>query len=147
MRVILYKDIENLGKTGDVINVKDGFARNFLIRKRLALEAIPENLKRLELEKKRKEKERLEEKKKAEELSLKLKGISLTIPVETKDDESLYGSVSPSEISEALEEEGIKIDRKVISLEEPIKNLGIYEVPIRLHPEVETKIKVWVVKR
>ena len=147
MRVILFKDIENLGKTGDVIDVKRGFAQNFLIRKGLALEAIPENLKKIEQEKKRREKIEEKERKAAEDLSLKLKGVSLTIPVEAKDDGSLYGSVSPSQICEALEGEGIKVEKKSLLLENPIKSLGIYEIPVRLHPEVETKIKVWVVKK
>ena len=147
MKVILSRDIENLGKVGDVVSVKNGFARNFLIRKGLALEAIPENLKKIEQENRRQERERLEEKKKAEEFSLKLRGISLTILVETKDDESLYGSVGSSEICKALEEEGIKIDRKFILIDSPIKTLGVYEIPVRLYSEVETKIKVWVVKK
>jgi len=147
VKVILYKDVENLGKAGEIVSVKNGFARNFLIRKGFALEAIPQNLKKFEMEKKRREKERWEEKKRAEDFSLKLKGISLTIPVETKDDESLYGSVNPSQICEALKEEGIEIDHKAILMDSPIKSLGIYEIPIRLHPEVETKIKVWIVKK
>jgi len=147
MKVILSKDVENLGKIGDIVSVKNGFARNFLIRKGLALEAIPKNLKKMEQDKKREEKIREEERKRAEELSLNLKGVSLTIPVETKDDESLYGSISPSEICEVLGKEGIEIDKKTILMDLPIKNLGIYEIPIRLHPEVEVKIKVWVVKK
>jgi large subunit ribosomal protein L9 len=147
MKVILYKDIENLGKTGDIIEVKRGFAQNFLIPKGLALEATPQSLKKIEQEKKRREKIKEAEKRAAEELSLKLERISLTIPVETKDDETLYGSVSDSQICKVLEEEGIKIDRKSILLENPIKRIGVYEIPIRLHSEVETKIKVWVVKK
>ncbi len=147
MKVILYRDVENLGKVGDIVEVKRGFAQNFLIPKRFALEALPKNLKRFELERKKKEKLLEEEKREAEELSLKLRTVSLTISVEAKDDESLYGSIGASEIAKALEAEGINIDKKSVILEEHIKNLGIYEIPIRLHPQVETKIKVWVVRK
>lgn len=147
MKVILCQDVENLGRAGDIVEVKRGFAQNFLIPKRLVLEALPENLRKFEIERKKKEKILKEEKERAEELALKLRGVSLTIPVEAKDDESLYGSVGASEIIKALEAEGINIDKKSVILEENIRNLGIYEIPIRLHPQVETKIKVWVVRK
>lgn len=147
MEVILVKDADKIGKIGQVVKVKDGFARNFLIPNGLAVPATAGNIKKLELEKQKKAQD--SEKTKQEFLILKekLEKLSLTISALTQTEEALYGSVSAHDIVKALEEEGIKIEKSAIELPEPIKSLGIYEVPVRLHPEVESKIKVWIVKK
>ncbi len=147
MEVILTKDVDKVGRLGAVIKVKDGFARNFLFPKNLAIEATRANLKDLE---KRKQKISLEqEKNKEDALALKkrLDAFSLTISVLVQPDESLYGSIMPLDICNALKNEGIELDKGCIALDNPIKSLGIFEVPFRLHPEVEGKIKIWVVKK
>lgn len=147
MEVILKQDIERLGKAGTIVKVKDGYARNFLIPNGLAVLLTPVNLKKLEQERQKKISQLEKTKKDAEELSQRLSGLPLTITVLTHQDDKLYGSISSQDIAAALVEEGFAIDKNLIILDEPIKALGIYEVPIRLHPEVSTEIKVWVVKK
>lgn len=147
MEIILKQDVERLGKTGAVIKVKDGFALNFLIPRGLAIPMTETNLKKLQEEKRKKT--LLLEKAKEEALALmdKLSALSLTMPVLAHEDDKLYGSITAQDISAALKEEGFNIDKSLISLQEPIKSLGIYEVPVNLHPEVSTQIKIWVVKK
>jgi len=148
MEVILSQDIEKLGKAGTVIKVKDGFARNFLIPNGLALPLTPVNLKKLEEEKLRKVSQLEKVKKESEEQKERLENFSLTIAALTQGTEDrLYGSITSQEIVSALAEEGFLIDKSTIILDDPIKSLGIYEVPVKLHPEVLAKIKVWVVKK
>ena len=146
MKVILLKDIEKLGKTYDVVEVKDGFARNYLIPQKKAIPLTDKNLKYIEEQKRKILREKETEKKKACELAKKLEGKSINVLMKVHDNDQLYGSVTAQKISEALEQEGFKIDKKCIILDEPIKSLGVFDCLIRLHPEVETKIKVWVVK-
>lgn len=147
MEVILSQNVEKLGKSGQVVKVKDGFARNFLIPNGLAVPLTANNLKILEQERQRKSSELEKIKKETEQLKERLSNLSLTLPVLSQDEDNLYGSVSSTDIAEALKEEGFDIDKNLIILDEPIKSLGIFEVLVRLHPEVETKIKVWVVKK
>jgi len=147
MKIILKENIPKLGKPGDLVNVKDGYARNYLLPKGFAQEATPINLKRLEEDKELKILTLNREKIKAEELALKLTGFSCTINAEATDEDKLYGSLTSDDIAVSLEAEGYNIEKKSILLESPIKKLGIYDVSIRLHPEVTTKIKVWVVKK
>ena len=147
MEVILSRDIDKLGKAGSVINVKDGFARNFLIPNGLCLPLNSANLKKLEQEKLRKTLESDKIKKEAELLKERLQAISLTLPVLIQEEDKLYGSITAQEITRALKEEGLDIDKSFIILDEPIKYLGIYEVSVRLHPEVGAKLKVWIVKK
>lgn len=144
MKIVLRKDVDKIGKSGDIVSVKDGFARNYLVPKGLALLATKNNIGMVEKEKKKLVKNKEIEKNKAQELANKLQGVSCTITTEAQD-EILYGSVTTHEIAKALEVEQIKVDKKDILLGEPIKKLGIYEIEVRLHPEVKTKIKVWVV--
>ncbi len=146
MEIILRQDYQGLGKTGDVVKVKDGYARNFLIPKGIAYIASKENKKRLENELKLKSWRVEKEKLAAEELAKKLANVSCTIPVQVGEEDKLFGSVTSQNIAEALAAQGIEVDRRKIQLEEPIKSLGIYSVPIKLHPEVEATVKVWVVK-
>ncbi len=147
MEVILFQDVQKLGKVGEVVKVKSGYARNFLFPKKMAYAATPANLKRIEqVEKKRRlqyEKEKVE----AEKVAEKLSKISCTVNVEVNDLEKLYGAVSETEIVKALEMEGFKIDKKNIVTEKPIEELGIFEVGVKLHPEVTAKIRLWVTKK
>lgn len=147
MEVILNKDVDKIGKAGEVVKVKDGFGRNFLIPNGLAVLSNPSNLRKIEQEK-QKNLQHLEKiKHDAEALRDKLSGLSLTIQALAHEDEKLYGSVSEQDIASALKEEGFDIDKNIISLAEPIKALGIFEVPLNLHPEITAKIKIWVVKK
>jgi len=147
MEIILTKDVEKVGKAGEVVKVKDGFGRNFLIPKGLAMPSTAANVKRLEAEKQKRIQELQKAKLAAEELRNKLTNLSVTIAVLTHEDEKIYGSITAVEVARALKEEGLDIDKNCIILEEPIKALGIFEVPVNLHPEVSTKIKVWIVKK
>jgi large subunit ribosomal protein L9 len=146
LKVILRADVEKLGKRGDAVKVADGYARNYLLPKGLALIETPGSLKIIEEEKKLLAVKQVKEKAEAEALSEKLKQVSLTIVKKVGENEVLYGSVTSTEIEELLKKEGIEVDRRKIELSEPIKTTGIFNVPIKIHPEVTSEIKVWVVK-
>ncbi|MBD3225060.1 MAG: 50S ribosomal protein L9 [Caldithrix sp.] len=146
MEIILRKDHDKLGKIGEVVKVKDGYARNYLIPRGIAYIASEPNKKRLENDLKQQSWREQKDRKHAEVLSEKLKNVSCTIPMQVGEEDKLFGSVTSQHIAENLEKEGYKIDKRKILLEEPIKSLGIYSVPLKLHPEVEATIKVWVVK-
>jgi large subunit ribosomal protein L9 len=146
MKVILRENLENLGEIGDVVDVKDGYARNFLIPRKLAFEASTKNLSQLEAQKKQLEYKLEKEKRSAEKQREELEKVSLTIQMKVGEDGKLFGSVTTQMIAEALKEKGFEIDRKTITIPEPIKALGIYTIEIRLHKEVDAKIKVWTVR-
>ena len=147
MNVILFKEVDHLGKVGDVVKVKDGFARNFLFPKKLAYAATPDNLKRIEQQKAKQAALDAQKKKEAEELAEKLNKLSCTVTVEVNDLDKLYGSVVEADVVKALDVEGFSIDKKVVVLEKTIDELGIYDVGIKLHPEVMAKIRLWVAKK
>ena len=147
MEVILTKDVNKIGKAGAVVKVKDGFARNFLMPKGLATVVTPGNLKKLEADKQKIFLESEKRKGLANDLKSRLDSLSLTISALAQEDENLYGSIVAVDICNALKEEGIEIDKGCIILDNPIKALGIYEIPLILHPEVESKLKVWIVKK
>ena len=147
MEVILNQDVDKLGKCGAIVKVKAGFARNFLIPNGLALPLTTANLKKLNQEKLRKDLQLGKVKKECEALKERLAAVSITIPALTKEEDKLFGSITLQEIAHALKEEGFEIDKSSIMLDESIKSLGIYEIPIKLHPEVIANIKVWVVKK
>lgn len=146
MKLILREDVETLGKVGDVVDVAGGYGRNYLLPRGLAVKASTKNLKEQEHQKKFIQARLARQKKDAQEMAGSLDSVSCTISRKTGEDEKLYGSVTSRDIEEALEEEGVSIDRKRILLEEPIKKLGVYTVPVKLHTEVTGNIKVWVVK-
>ncbi|MDD5449679.1 MAG: 50S ribosomal protein L9 [Candidatus Omnitrophica bacterium] len=146
MKVILAQDSPSVGKIGDVITVKDGYARNFLIPKGIAMEFLPANLKAAEAKKTKAALNTKKRKEDADVLAQKLADASWTIPVKIIEEDRIFGSVTVETIQKAFEAEGITIDKKDIQLEEPIKKLGIYQVPVRLHPEVVVSCKIWVVK-
>jgi large subunit ribosomal protein L9 len=147
MDVILTQDVNGIGKAGSVIKVKDGFARNYLFPRNLAVISTAGNLKNLELERQKKGLQMEKLKKDAEKIRDRLSTLSLTIPVLTQEKEKLYGSITAADLQKALLDENITIDKDTILLEEPLKALGIYEIPVNLHPEVSAKIKVWIVKK
>lgn len=147
MEVILSQDVEKLGRAGAVVKVKDGFARNFLIPNGLAIPSTPVNLKKIEQEKQKENLQLQKAKKEAQALKERLDNFSLTLAVLIQEEDKFYGSITSRDIADALKEEGFEIDKNSILLQENIKSLGIYEVPIKLHPQVNAKIKVWVVKK
>ena len=147
MNVILCKEVEKLGKTGDIIKVKDGFARNFLLPNKMAYCATPANIKKIEREKLKKAALDAQNRKQAEDLAENLSKVSCTVTVEVNDLEKLYGSVGEADIVKALEVEGFPVDKKSIILEKPIDELGIYEVGVKLYPGVVAKLRVWVAKK
>lgn len=140
-------DVERLGKTGDVILVKEGYARNYLIPKNIAKVATPGNMKVLEVLKKKEAAEELKIIEAARALANRISSLSLTINAAAGEEEKLFGSVTNDMISDALKEEGIEIDKKDIILDEPIKKLGVYQVTVKVHPEVKATLRVWVVKK
>ncbi len=146
MKVILREDDKKLGNAGDIIEVKDGFAQNYLIPRNLAVKADAGHMKQLEHERKvlgdRKEKQSKQAKLQAEQIEK----ASCTISVQVGEEEKIFGSVTSIDIVEALAKEGVTIDKKYIHLEEPIKSLGVFTVPVKLASEVEANLKVWVVK-
>ncbi len=146
MKVVLLEDIQSLGKIGDVVKVADGHGRNYLIPQEKALEATKKNIKTLELQKKLTKNRVDRTKNYAEKLAERIESISCTISKQAGEEDKLFGSVTTMDIEESLKNEGIEVNRKKIMLEEPIRKLGIYSVPIKLHPEVISSLKVWVVK-
>ena len=146
MKVILAQDAPNIGKVGEVVVVKDGYARNFLIPKGIAMDFNPQNLKAVEEKKKKIEFQSKKSKDDAAALGQKLENISCTVAVKVIEEDRIFGSITVEMIQKALESEGLNIDKKYIQLEEHIKKLGVYQIPIKLHPEVTVSCKVWIVK-
>jgi large subunit ribosomal protein L9 len=147
MEVILRDDIDNLGKCGEVLDVKDGYARNFLIPRGLAVRATKAGKRIIEEENQQHKMRARKIKRNLEGTANKMKGISCTITVQASEEDRLYGSVTASDIAEAITKQGeVEVSQKQVVLEEPIKILGVYTVTIRLHKEVEVPVKVWVVK-
>jgi large subunit ribosomal protein L9 len=146
MQIVLKEDIEKLGRRGEVVKVAAGYARNYLLPFGKALAATPGNLKVIEREKRRYLVHLAKEKDENEVLSRRIQGLSLTLVRKVGENDVLYGSVTSADIAEALAKEGIVVDKRRIQVSDPIKSLGIYAVPIRLHPEVTSEVKVWVVK-
>jgi large subunit ribosomal protein L9 len=146
MKIVLRQDYEHLGKTGDIVEVRPGYARNFLLPRQIAYPAKPNFIKKIEEETRQKQFRLNKERVAAEELAKKLSEVSLTISVNVGEEDKMFGSVTSQDIAAGLAEQGFEIDRRKIDLEEPIKALGIYSVPVKLHKDVVANIKVWVVK-
>lgn len=147
MEVILCQDISTVGKTGDVVKVKDGYARNYLIPRQLALAATKENKKKMEAKKAKLAAAYEEQRKAAEVQAEKLSKVSCTLTVEVNEQDKLYGAVSETEILRGLEQEGFKFERKDLVIEKPVEELGIFEIGVKLHPEVIGKFRLWVTKK
>lgn len=146
MEIILLDDIDKLGSFGAVVKVANGYARNYLLPKGLALKATEQNKKGIETERKRKELQAGKEKDRLGEFAKLLEKTPCTVKKQVGENERLFGSVTAIDIVKALKAEGIELDKKAILLKEPLKALGIYDVPVRLHPEITPELKVWVVK-
>lgn len=142
--VILRAEVDHLGHAGDVVDVAPGYARNFLIPRGLAYVATEANKHRVAQEKKKYQEKLAEQKVEAERIAATLEGHRLTFVRMAGEEDQLYGSVSSADVADALEEAGFDIDRRGVGLDEPIKSLGDYEVPIRLHPEVTVPVQVHV---
>ncbi len=146
MEVILTEDVEKLGKKGEVVKVKDGFFRNFLFPRNRAIACNAGNLRALELRKAREAAKEKDEKEKCLEIAKKIEKLTVTIAAQVGEEDKLYGTVTPQQIADALKENGLLVDKKKISEEEPIKKAGAYTVKVKLHPEVECTLKLKVVK-
>jgi len=146
MEVILREAVEKLGHPGDVVTVSPGFGRNYLLPRGIAYEATPGNLKRIAQEKGRLEAAENTRRDAAQEMANKLEPISLTFAARVGEDGKLFGSVTSGDIAQQLEAQGVHIEKRMIDLHEPIRALGVYKVPIKLHADVKAEIKVWVIK-
>jgi large subunit ribosomal protein L9 len=146
MQVILLENVPSLGKAGDLVKVSDGYGRNYLIPKKKALLATEKSLKMIEHQKRQVQQGMEKTKKDAEKLGQRIENLSCTFARPVGESGKLFGSVTSMDIESFLKENGIEVDRKKIFLEEPIKNLGMFTVLIKLHPEMTANLKVWVVQ-
>ncbi len=146
MEIILREDVQHLGKAGEIVKVKDGYARNFLLPKGLAYPATEGNKKRIAFEAERTTQRRAAERQVAETEAGRLGGVRLTFAVKVGDEDKLYGSVTAGDIQRRLEEQGVHVDKRKVDLPEPIRALGEFRVGIKVHPDVRPEIVVEVVK-
>lgn len=147
MEIILRQGVENLGKPGDVVSVRAGYARNYLLPRGLAYEATPGNLKRIAQERTRLEAAENARREAAQGIATTLEQVSLTFSARVGEEGKLFGSVTAADIHQQLEAQGVHVERRQIDLHEPIKALGVYKVPVRLHADVKPEIRVWVIKQ
>jgi large subunit ribosomal protein L9 len=147
MEIILRQAVENLGKPGDVVTVKNGYARNYLLPRGFAYEATPGNLKRIAQERDRLEAAENERRSGAADLARRLEEVQLTFSARVGDEGKLFGSVTSADIAEQLNAQGFHIEKRLIDLHEPIRSLGVYRVPVKLHADVKPEIRVWVIKQ
>ncbi len=146
MQVILLEDILSLGKAGDLVKVSDGYGRNYLIPQKKAILATEKGLKMLEHQKRQVQVRMGKMKKDLDKVAQQIEGLSCTFTKSVGESGKLFGSVTSMEIETYLKENGIEVDRKKIVLDEPIKSIGMFTVPIKLHPEIVAQLKVWVVQ-
>jgi len=147
MDVILRQAIENLGNPGDVVTVKPGYARNYLLPRGLAYEATPGNLKRIANERQRLEAAESTRRDAAREVAKRIEEVSLTFSARVGEEGKLFGSITASDIAHQLEAQGVQVEKRQIDLHEPIKTLGVFRVPVRLHADVHPEVRVWVIKQ
>lgn len=147
MEIILRQTVENLGHPGDVVTVKNGYARNFLLPRGFAFEATPGNLRRIGAERSRLDAAENERRDSAGDLAKKLEEVQLTFSARVGEEGKLFGSVTSADIAEQLAAQGFNIEKRLIDLHDPIKALGVYRVPIKLHADVKPEIRVWVIKQ
>jgi large subunit ribosomal protein L9 len=147
MKVILKDDVDKLGGAGNVVNVADGYARNFLFPNNLAVPASKGNLRAIDEIRKQKQFRENKRRREAEKIKDKLEKLSLTAEVQVGEEDKVFGSVTAANIATLIEKQGIDIDRRKIMLEEPLKSLGVYTVEIKLASDVVAGVKLWVVKR
>jgi large subunit ribosomal protein L9 len=146
MEIILLERIATLGQMGEVVRVRDGYARNFLLRQGKALRATEQNRKRFESERTQLEARNLERRQEAEKVSARLDGVSIVVIRQAAETGQLYGSVSPRDVADTLSKSGFTVARNQIGLNQPIKEIGLHQVAIALHPEVESTITVNVAR-
>jgi large subunit ribosomal protein L9 len=146
MDVILRQDVDNLGQAGELVTVKDGYARNYLLPRGLAYLASEGNRKRIEAEARQRDKRAGAQLESARELAGRLEAVSLTFTMKAGEGDRLFGSVTAAEIADRLHGEGFTVDKKAVELHDPIKALGVYKVAVRLHSDVKPEVRVWVVK-
>ncbi len=147
MKIVLRTDVNGLGKRGDIAEVADGYARNYLLPRGFAYEATPGNLKRISAERSRLEAAESERRDAATDLAKRLEEVQLTFSARVGEEGKLFGSVTAADIAQQLEAQGHHVERRQIDLHEPIRALGVYRVPLRLHADVRPEIKVWVIKQ
>ena len=147
MEVILRQAVDNLGQPGDIVAVSPGYARNYLLPRGIAFAATEGNKRRIALEKARLEAAEAERRGAAEDVAKKLEEVSVTFAARVGEEGKLFGSVTVADIAEQLAAQGYAVERRQIDLPEPIKALGVYRVPVRLHADVKPEIKVWVIKQ
>ena len=147
MEVILRQAVENLGHPGDVVTVSNGYARNYLLPRGVAFVATEGNKKRITHEKARLEAAEAERREGAQQLADRMAEVSITFAARVGEEGKLFGSVTAGDIAQQLEAQGFHVERRQIDLQEPIKALGVYRVPLRLHADVRPEIKVWVIKQ
>jgi large subunit ribosomal protein L9 len=145
MDVILREHVDNVGRRGEVVKVADGYARNFLLPRKLALPATEGNKKQIEREKVKFDLKEAEEQKVSQAIAERIANIDVEIARKVGETDALYGSVTTSDIAEALEKKGFEVDRRKLVLQEPIKKLGEFSIPVKLHREVTAQIKLRVV--
>ena len=146
MDVILRQDVDNLGHAGELVTVKDGFGRNYLLPRGLAYLASESNRRRIEAEAKQQVRKAGVQLDSARELAERLEAVSLTFAMKAGEGDKLFGSVTAADVADRLHAEGFTVDKKAVELHEPIKALGVYKVAVRLHHEVKPEVRVWVVK-
>ena len=147
MQIILLQDVKTLGKKGDTVNVNDGYARNFIIPKKLGIEATPKNINDLKLQKVNEEKRAQEKLEEAKAFAQKIEEKPVKVKLKIGEGGKTFGSISTKEIAKEVKEQlGFEIDKKKMVLEEPIKNLGTYEVPVKIHKDVTASLKVNVIE-
>ncbi len=147
MQIVLLEDVKSLGKKGEIVKVNEGYGRNFILPKKLGVEATAKNLNDLKLKKANEEKKAAEQLAEARELGAKLEKSSVTLSIKAGENGKAFGSVSSKEISKAVQEQlGLDIDKKKLVLADPIKTLGTHEVPVKLHRDVTAKLSVKVVE-
>lgn len=146
MRVILKSEVANLGDAGDIVNVKPGYGRNFLIPRGLAIPATEGSIHQVEHQKRVADAIRRKNLALAKELQGRLEGTAISIRRETGEDDRLFGAVTNRDVADALASEGIDVDRRAIQLDEPIKNIGLFTVPVRLHRDVTASVRVYVIR-
>jgi large subunit ribosomal protein L9 len=144
--VILRENVENLGRIGDVVKVSDGYARNFLLPRKLVVSAAEGNLAQIENHKKSLEKKRLAQRAVSQEVAKKLADYSCTLSRKVGENDKLFGSVTATDIADALKKAGFPVEKRDIRIEHPIKALGVHPVTIKVEADVEATVKVWVVK-
>ena len=146
MRVILKSEVANLGDAGDIVTVKPGYGRNFLIPRGLAIPATEGSIHQVEHQKRVADAIRRKNLAQAKELQARLEGTAISIRRETGEDDRLFGAVTNRDVAEALSAEGIEVDRRAIQIDEPIKNIGLFTVPVRLHRDVTASVRVYVIR-